>query len=69
MVVHFNRLTDGGDYERIGTVEGEDVVDGGEDIERLVEMAKLGPSDGRDSIEDLLLDRYDGPYLLAESGG
>lgn len=69
MVVYFNRLTDDGDYERIGAVEDGDVVDGGEDIERLVEMATIGPSDDGDSIEDLLLDRYDGPYLLAESGG
>jgi len=66
MVVHINRLTDDDGYERIGTVDDEEVTDGGEDIERLVEIAEAIPSD--DPVEDILLDRHNGPYLVANPG-
>jgi len=64
MVVHIKRLTDDYGYERIGTVEDGEVIDGGDEIERLIEIAEAIPSD-EESIEDILVDRHNGPYLIA----
>jgi len=59
-MVIIKKLVDDG-YEKVGEIRDGEVVDGGEDIERLVATV-----DG-ELTESNLLSRFDGPYLVAET--
>jgi len=59
-MVIVKELVDDG-YEKVGEVVDGEVIDGGEEIERLVATV-----DG-ELTESNLLSRFDGPYLVAES--
>jgi len=58
-MVIIKKLVDG-EYEKVGEVRDGEVVDGGEEIERL-----LSSVDG-ELTEANILSRFDGPYLVGE---
>ena len=51
----------GDEYQKVGEVRDGEVVDGGEEVERL-----LSSVDG-ELTEANILSRFDGPYLVAET--
>jgi len=58
-VVIIRKLVDD-EYQKIGEVRGGEVVDGGDEIERLLSAVP------GDLTESNILSRFDGPYLVAE---
>ena len=58
-MVIIRELSDNG-YEKVGEVRDGDIVDGGDEIERLLSAVS------GDLTESNILSRFDGPYLVAE---